>query len=366
MTQEEYDALKLSIRESGQLEPILTCDGQIIDGRHRERACLELGLEPTYQEWTGEGSLIGFVVAKNQHRRHLSQSQRAAVAVSFQPLYAAEARKRQATSTGGANPQLRTDLSEAEPGRVREQLAGLFGVSPGLIEAAQAVRDRGVPGLLELVKEDRVAATAAALVAGRLDAAEQAELVRDGPEAIRGRAAALRKAGPSCRPAAAREPAAAVDAEDDDAPSEPAGGNPDSRATTGSRRTVEECRRTVQEWLEGHSLRQQLKCPDGFDRQARLWRELFFLTSPMYLHDNDWDPDGSAQVLDDLASCKGQEFLPLVDALKSVLAPDEWRLCPACQGEGVDDQDTDVECSRCRGWGFHVTFIWDRDDRQDT
>ena len=40
----EYDALLDSIRANGQREPItLHRDGRILDGRHRERACEELG-----------------------------------------------------------------------------------------------------------------------------------------------------------------------------------------------------------------------------------------------------------------------------------------------------------------------------------
>jgi hypothetical protein len=44
---EEYDIteLKNSIEAKGQLVPILVWNGQIVDGRHRYRACMELGLE---------------------------------------------------------------------------------------------------------------------------------------------------------------------------------------------------------------------------------------------------------------------------------------------------------------------------------
>ena len=50
LNQEDYDALKESMRQHGQLVPILVdSDGTIVDGRHRERACRELGLEPEYR-----------------------------------------------------------------------------------------------------------------------------------------------------------------------------------------------------------------------------------------------------------------------------------------------------------------------------
>ena len=46
MTAEEYEGLKASIKERGQEVPILLLNGQNLDGRHRYRACLDLGIEP--------------------------------------------------------------------------------------------------------------------------------------------------------------------------------------------------------------------------------------------------------------------------------------------------------------------------------
>ena len=39
--------------------------------------------EPTFREWSGEGSLVAFVVSLNLHRRHLDESQRAMVAAKI-------------------------------------------------------------------------------------------------------------------------------------------------------------------------------------------------------------------------------------------------------------------------------------------
>lgn len=47
-------------------------------------------------------------------RRNLSPIQRIAVAEKYRPIYEKQAKERQATSTGGANPQLTPNLVEAD------------------------------------------------------------------------------------------------------------------------------------------------------------------------------------------------------------------------------------------------------------
>jgi len=56
LTVEEYESLKASIGDHrhGQLKPIITYKGRIIDGRSRYRICQELGIEPKIEELTGD------------------------------------------------------------------------------------------------------------------------------------------------------------------------------------------------------------------------------------------------------------------------------------------------------------------------
>lgn len=68
-----------SVRDHGQIDPIVTHEGMILDGRNRYRACRELGLEPIAKAYEGCDPL-GFVIASNVHRRHLTTAQRAAIA----------------------------------------------------------------------------------------------------------------------------------------------------------------------------------------------------------------------------------------------------------------------------------------------
>jgi site-specific DNA-methyltransferase (adenine-specific) len=59
--------LKADIAANGQREPITLCDGMILDGRNRYRACIELGIEPITREH--EGNPWEFAWSLNGQRR---------------------------------------------------------------------------------------------------------------------------------------------------------------------------------------------------------------------------------------------------------------------------------------------------------
>lgn len=65
-----------SIKKLGQRVPIVVHEGQILDGRNRYRACVELGLEPKLVTFDGDDPL-GAVLALNDRRRaDLTEGQR--------------------------------------------------------------------------------------------------------------------------------------------------------------------------------------------------------------------------------------------------------------------------------------------------
>lgn len=160
MNAEELERLTNSIREQGLIEPIITHEGMILDGRNRAKACGVAGVAPRYSKWDGAGgSPTKFAVSKNLSRRHLTLGQQAAVAVEMLPLLEEEARKRQATAAPGVRggESLRTKLPEAiegegkhhveqqspapEAGRARSIAAKSVGVSESSVERAAAVKE---------------------------------------------------------------------------------------------------------------------------------------------------------------------------------------------------------------------------------
>lgn len=77
MDDERYGELLADIQDNGQREPITLCDGMILDGRNRYRACVELGLEPLTREHDGNPWDLAWSL--NGERRDMDKVVRALV-----------------------------------------------------------------------------------------------------------------------------------------------------------------------------------------------------------------------------------------------------------------------------------------------
>lgn len=75
----EDDLLKLAedIKKHGLKESVVLYDGQVLDGWHRCQACQIAGVEIRTRELSIEADPVAYVISKNAHRRHLTESQRA-------------------------------------------------------------------------------------------------------------------------------------------------------------------------------------------------------------------------------------------------------------------------------------------------
>ena len=150
MRGEEYRGLLHDIQEHGLREPILLCDGQILDGRNRFRVCREIGIEPAFRKWDGKGgsSPLSVVLSLNLHRRHLTSSQRAAIAVEILPMLEAEAKERQGKRTDLTSVKNLTEV----PQRATDQAARMFDTNRDYVSAAKKVHEAD-PALLQKVRD---------------------------------------------------------------------------------------------------------------------------------------------------------------------------------------------------------------------
>lgn len=91
----ELTELAESIQRSGQRDTIVLFEGQILDGRNRFRACEQVGIKPRTRIFDPKAdgtSPLRFVMDLNLSRRHLSVSQRAAIAAEALKLREAMAK----------------------------------------------------------------------------------------------------------------------------------------------------------------------------------------------------------------------------------------------------------------------------------
>ena len=101
----EFGLLVEDIDEHGLREPVVMHQGLVLDGRNRLRACEIAGKEPRFVEWDGVGSPLAFVLSRNLHRRHLSESQRAMIAARAREMFEEEAAERKRAGHFGHAPQ---------------------------------------------------------------------------------------------------------------------------------------------------------------------------------------------------------------------------------------------------------------------
>lgn len=93
MSDSEFQALKADIEQYGQREPVWLYEDKVIDGRHRLRACEELGLPIRTEIYDGFDA-TAFVVSLNLKTRSLGASDRAAVAARLVKVGGEMARER--------------------------------------------------------------------------------------------------------------------------------------------------------------------------------------------------------------------------------------------------------------------------------
>jgi hypothetical protein len=78
MSDVEITDLSRNIMVNGLINPILTHEGKILDGRNRYVACQKVGVKPTLEAWSGDNP-FEYVWSINAERRHLKEGQKAVI-----------------------------------------------------------------------------------------------------------------------------------------------------------------------------------------------------------------------------------------------------------------------------------------------
>lgn len=146
MSNEQIDELAADIKANGQKHAVvITKDDLLLDGRHRQEACIRAGVKLKVEMWPGEfegESPTSYVLSVNKTRRHLTPSQAAMVAADALPLLEKEARARLKASGGdrrSASAPVRSPVAPTKKGKAATFAAKSMGVSTRIVEQAKAV-----------------------------------------------------------------------------------------------------------------------------------------------------------------------------------------------------------------------------------
>lgn len=162
MNRLEYQALLADIQRRGLLTPLeITHDGVVLDGRHRLNAARQLGLTQVPVRVVEAEDELAYMLLAALRRRHLSTSQKAALAVELEECQQARAygfRRQRANLRQFAT----TEVATLPPrGKSRDLPASLSGASPRSVQDAFTVREAD-SGLFEQVRGGELTVSVAA------------------------------------------------------------------------------------------------------------------------------------------------------------------------------------------------------------
>ena len=124
MPENEFNALVRDIDEVGIRDPIVLYEGKVLDGWHRTKAAIALGLTSVpFVEFEGDDP-AGFAIRRNALRRHLSKTQRVTIALQVR-LWA---------DAGRPKTMSERALERADAKRTNKELAEEAGASVGTVK----------------------------------------------------------------------------------------------------------------------------------------------------------------------------------------------------------------------------------------
>lgn len=169
MSADELENLTADIKAHGLHQPVVVYEGQILDGRHRFKACEAAGVAPRFTEFTGDdAAAIALVYSANLARRQLTKSQLALAGAKLKGWHAEKAKVRQlaaletSSKRGGKVP---ANLPEPiDGGDARDHAAKAVGVSARMIDQAENVMRKAAPEVMTLVERGAMTMNEAAKV----------------------------------------------------------------------------------------------------------------------------------------------------------------------------------------------------------
>ena len=183
---EEFDALVMSIKNVGLMNPIVLKDGMLVDGRNRLRAILELqSNHSSIKILTKEleldvKSISEYIFHTNIQRRHLTPDQMASIGYEILPMIAQEREAKQAATqfkpgvspNPGGIPKAQVDMKPYPPETTGESTVNTKPCSPSPRDIKQKNEQSTIGQLAKLTKVSHHKAAQVVAVAKAVEAGE--------------------------------------------------------------------------------------------------------------------------------------------------------------------------------------------------
>lgn len=166
MSDADFSEFKEDIRKTEVRDSIVLYDGQLLDGRNRLKAMLELGLDPhCHYSWIDKADdfdPVAYVLSVNLHRRHLTTSQRAMVAARCRKAFDVEASDRKRETEG--RPAKDKPVANSPPvskSKSRDKAGKALKVGGKSVDAATKILKSNKPELIAKVDSGEMSLNAA-------------------------------------------------------------------------------------------------------------------------------------------------------------------------------------------------------------
>jgi ParB-like chromosome segregation protein Spo0J len=185
MEGEKLDILGADIKANRLREPIWLFEDKILDGNSRYRACIKIAYplkETDFRQFDPktQGDPLAFIVSANLHRRHLTESQRAAIAAKL------------VTSKVGINQYNGASVTN-------KRAAELLGVSEATVKMAKDVAKNAAPEIAERVQKGELRLAAAKQLVKLPKEQQVAELAKKNAEKEKEKEARTKAKGTSTK-----------------------------------------------------------------------------------------------------------------------------------------------------------------------